>query len=258
MKSLYKKFFKWLFDALNVIFIILTISLVFISIFKKEWIESFIEWLKIIINWLWNLNYFIVFFSSFIEAFPVLGILVPGQNILMIVGGFFGNISKNNLIYVWIIASIWAILWNYVWYFLWKIYGDGFFKKYWNWFWIWLTEVKYLKKSIHKWWSWWIIFWKFHPMTRAFLPFIAWSMGMKNRSFMIYNIIGSIIWAISMVILWFLFAEHYKIIIKNIWKISFVILLWIWIYIYLYKKKEFLKYWEEKNKELDELYQTKK
>ena len=168
-----KKILKFLFNLLNIFFIILMIVLAFISIFKKEWFELFIEWLKIVISDLWYWNYLIIFWSSFIEAFPVLWVVVPGQNILMIVWWFFGNISQTNLIYVWILASIWAILWNYVWYLLWKIYWDSFFEKYWNWFWVWLTEVKYLKKSIDKWWAWWVILWKFHNVARAFIPFIA-------------------------------------------------------------------------------------
>ena len=248
-----KKIVNIIFKILNILFVILTIVLLFISIFKKEWFEMFIEWLKIVIQWLWFWNYLIVFFSSFIEAFPVLGVVVPGQNILMIVWGFFGNLSKYNLINVGILASVWAIFWNYIWYLLWKIYWDSFFEKYWNRFWIGLTEVKYLKKWIDKWWAWGIIFWKFHPLTRAFLPFIAWSMGMKSKSFMIYNIIGSIIWSITMVILGMIFVEYYKIILEYIWYIFLVIFICFWIYVYKYKKEEFMKYIQEKNEELERL-----
>lgn len=252
-----KKIINILFKIINIIFIILMIVLAFISIFRKDLFEAFIEWLKVIITWLWFWNYLIVFFSSFIEAFPVLGIVVPWQNILMIVWWFFWNISQKNLIYVWILAWFWAILWNYIWYFLWKIYWDSFFEKYWNWFWVWLTEVKYLKKSIDKWWAWGIIFWKFHPITRAFLPFIAGSMWMKNKNFMIYNIIWSIIWSTTMVVLWMIFVEYYKIILNYIWYILFAILALLWIYIYKFKKKEFMIYLNEKNEEMEKFYWKK-
>ena len=252
-----KKILKFLFNLLNIFFIILMIVLAFISIFKKEWFELFIEWLKIVISDLWYWNYLIIFWSSFIEAFPVLWVVVPGQNILMIVWWFFGNISQTNLIYVWILASIWAILWNYVWYLLWKIYWDSFFEKYWNWFWVWLTEVKYLKKSIDKWWAWWVILWKFHNVARAFIPFIAWSMWMKSKSFMIHNIIGSIIWAVSMVVLWMIFVEYYKIILDYVWYGLLILLLAFGIYIYKYKKEEFKRYMVEKNEEMEKLYGKK-
>lgn len=249
-----KKILKYLFHLINILLIWLTIALALIAIFKKEWLEQFIEWMKIIIEWMWMWNYLIAWLSSLIEAFPVLWVVVPWQNILLIVWGFFWNISNTHLIYIILVAIVWAILWNRIWYILWKRYWDSFFKKYWNRFWIWLTEVKYLKKWIDKWWAWWIIIWKFHPMTRAFLPFIAWSMWMHSTKFMIYNVIGSIIRATTIILLWVLFVEHYKIILEHIWKIMIAIFILIWLYVYKYKRKEFKIYLAEKNKELENLH----
>lgn len=251
-----KKIIKTVFQLINILLILLTVALALVSIFKKEWIEAFIEWMKLVVEWMWYWNYIIAWISSLIEAFPVLWIVVPWQNIMLIVWWFFGNISLTNLVFVIIIASIWAIIWNYIWYILGKIYWDSFFKKYWNWFWIGLTEVKYLKKWIDKWWAWWIIIWKFHPMTRAFLPFIAWSMWMKSVKFMIYNIIWSIIRAVTIILLWVLFVEYYKIILEYIWTIMLVIFAIIWIYVYKFKRKEFMQYMKEKNEELENM--TKK
>jgi len=253
LKRTIKKIIQTIVHLLNVLLIILSLVLAIISIFKKEWILSFIEWMKIIIESLWMWNYLIAGTSSLIEAFPVLWVVVPGQNILLIVWWFFWNISNANLAIVVIIASIWAIIWNYIWYILWVHYWDSFFKKYGYWFWIWLTEVKYLKKWIDKWWAIWIIIWKFHPMTRAFLPFIAWTMWMKNKKFMLYNTIWSIVRAIIIIVLWVIFVEYYETIIEYIWTIMIIIFAWIWIYVYKYKKKEFLKYLKEKNEEIENM-----
>lgn len=252
-KRLIKKTIWIIFHIFNVLLIILTIALAIISLVKKEWIEAFIEWMKIVVEWMWLWNYLIAGISSLIEAFPVLWVVVPGQNILLIVWGFFGNISNTNLIYVAIIASIWAIIWNYIWYALGAYYWDSFFKKYGYWFWIGLTEVKYIKKWIHKWWAWWIIIWKFHPMTRAFLPFIAWSMGMHSKKFMIYNTIWSIIRSIVIILLWVIFVEYYKIILEYIWFIMIWLIISIWFYIYKFKRKEFIQYIKEKNEEIDNM-----
>ncbi|MDP2090875.1 MAG: DedA family protein [Candidatus Gracilibacteria bacterium] len=252
-----KKIIKLLFQIINFLLIALTLVLTLISIFKKEWIEAFIEWMKIIIGGMGFWNYVIAGTSSLIEAFPVLGIVVPGQNILLIVGGFFGNISNTNLIYVAIIASVGAIIGNYIGYILGKHYGDDFFKKYGNRFGVGLTEVKYIKKGIHKWGAWGIIFGKFHPMTRAFLPFIAGSMGMKSTKFMLYNIIGSIVRSITIILLGVIFVEYYKIILEYIGTIMMIIFIGVGIYIYKYKRKEFVQYLKEKNEELEELNNKK-
>jgi len=248
-----KKIIKYFIQLLNILLIIISLALVFIAIFKKEWFEIFIEWMKVVINWLWFWNYAIVFLSSCMEAFPVLWVILPGQNILLIVWWFFGHISQTNLIYVIIISSIWAIIWNYIWFILGKIYWDSFFSKYWIWFWIWKTEIVYLKKWIDKRWALWITIWKFHPMTRAFLPFIAGSMGMHSRKFMLYNAIGSIIRATTIILLWVVFVKYYKILLEYSWTIFIIVLLIIWLYIYKFKKQEFITYWQEKNAEMKEL-----
>lgn len=254
MKQKLKGIIKTIINTINIILIALTIILALISVFKKEWIEAFIEWMKMIVEWIGYWNYFIWFSSSLIEAFPVIWVVIPWQNILLIVGWFFWAISYLNLIYLMIIASTWAIIGNYIGYILWKYYWDNFFTKYGNWFGIWLTEVKYLKKSIDKWWAWWIILWKFHPMTRAFLPFIAWSMWMKSFKFMVYNIIGSIIRAITIIWLGVIFVEYYKVLLEHSWKIMIVIFWAIAFYIYKYRKKEFMNYLNEKNNELEQLW----
>ncbi len=232
-------------------FIFLTIFLWIITIIKPELVKDFIEWLKIVINDLWYINYFIIFISSLIESLPVVWIVIPGQNILMLVWGFFAEISMINFIFTMIIASFWAIISNFLWYYLWILYWKTFFEKYWLRFWIWETEVKYLEKWIKKWGAWGIIIWKFHNLTRAFIPFIAGSMWMKAKIFWIYNIIWSIIRASFIVVLGVFFAEHYETIIDYFSYIIVWIMVLTWLYIYKYKKSEFLNYMNEKNIEIE-------
>ena len=248
LKKILKGFVKFLWFLL----IIFTVWILFISIFKKEWIEIFIEWMKNVISILWYCNYLIAFLSSLIESFPVLWGFLPWTNILLLVGWFFWNISINNVVFMIIVASIWAIFGNLIWYILWVYYWKHFFEKYWDYVWIWKTEVKYLEKWIKKWWMWWIIIWKFHATTRTFMPFIAWSSWMNSSKFMIYNTIWSIIRASLTVIIWVFFVNYYKIILDYAWTIMFAILVLVWLYIYYFKKKEFLVYWEEKNREIEE------
>ena len=243
LKKIIDILIKWL--------ILLTIVLWLLWLFKPDLIKDFIEWLRVLILWWWNFNYLIVFLISIIESFPVLWVVVPGQNILLIVWWFFWEQSYNNLAYVIILACSWAIIWNYTWYLLGKYYWKQFFESYGLWFGIWETEMGYLKKGIKKWWAWWIILGKFHNLTRAFIPFIAWSMWMNHKKFIVYNIIGSIIWSITIIILWVLFAKTYELILDYLFYILVWILVLSWLYIRKFKKKQFMKYWEEKNKEIE-------
>ena len=234
--------------------IILSVWIWILALFKPELIKEGLEWVKMVVLGLWNWNYLIVFISSLIESFPVLWVVVPGQNILLAVWWFFAEKNINTLYLVIVITSIWAIIWNYIWFYLWKIYWDSFFKKYGLWFWIWETELKYLEKWINKWWPWWIALWKFHWLTRAFLPFIAGSMWMKSKVFWLYNIIGSILRSIVMMILWVLFAQHYEKVVDNFGKIMIWIMVLTWLYIWKFKKTQFKEYMKLKNEEMDRKY----
>lgn len=240
-------------NVINFIFAVLIIVLAFISIFNKDLMIRILDWIWEMINILGAWNYFIAFASSLIEAFPVLWVVVPWQNIMLLVAVFFAKQSWYNLIWVYILAILWAIAWNYIWYYLWKKYWDSFFQKYWIRFWIWMTEVKYLKQWVHKWWPIGITFWKFHNVTRAFLPFIAWSMGMKWWHFMLYNVLGSILRAITIISIWALFGKHYEIVIEYIWTIMIVIMLATFAYLYFFKKDWLKTYIKEKSEELDNL-----
>ena len=252
-KKIIWKIFKIFFQLINILLIWLTIFLTFVAIFKKEWIEIFIEWMKIQVENLWAWNYLIAWTSAWIEAVPVLWSLLPWQNILLLVGWFFWSVSFENVFILILIASIWWIIWSIIWFFLWKKYWDTFFEKYWIWFWIWKTEVKYLEKWIKKWWPLWIILWKFHPITRSFLPFIAWSMKMWSWKFMFYNAIWAFFYAWVLVLIWVLFVEHYKIILDYIWYIMLWIMVCVWFYIYFFKREEWNKYMDDKNLEITEI-----
>jgi membrane protein DedA with SNARE-associated domain len=253
-----KKILKHIVQIIMNFLIFLSIWIGILALFKPDLIKDWLEWVKEWVFLLGNWNYLIVFISSLIESFPVLWVVIPWQNILLAVWWFFAEKNINTLYYVFIITSVWAIIWNFIWFYLWKIYWDSFFKKYGIWFWIGETELKYLEKWIEKWGPWWITFWKFHWLTRAFLPFIAGSMWMKSKTFMFYNILGSIIRSVVMIILWVLFAQYYEQVIDNAWKIMIAIMLLIWLYIWKYKKKEFAKYMKEKNEEMDRKFRVKK
>lgn len=72
-------------------FVAITFALLFIVLFKKEWIAQFLSYAETVVLALGNWNYLIAFAFSVIESFPVIGVLVPGLQVMLIVGGFFGK-----------------------------------------------------------------------------------------------------------------------------------------------------------------------
>lgn len=225
-----------------------------ISFFYPDILLPVIEWIKIKIEYIWKWNFVLAFLSSLAESLPIIGTIIPGQIILMSVGGFYGSGSLSQFLWVLFSAIFWSILSNAIGYYLWKYYGEDFFKTYGMWVWIEQTELKYLKKWVNTWGPWGIILSKFHPQWRALLPFIAGSMGFLKIKFWVYNIIASTLWAITFISIGIFFADNYEVIVKYIgYIITGIIALFFW-YMWFFQKEKLTQYWKEKNEEIQKKY----
>ncbi len=62
-----------------------------IMIFRPDLAEQAIRYVGTISVALGHWNFLIIILTSFIESFPVIGVMVPGQQIMLVVGGFYGQ-----------------------------------------------------------------------------------------------------------------------------------------------------------------------
>ena len=219
---------------LNVLFVIAMLTIVGITLFRRDLVDTFITWIGTIVNSLGAWNYVIAFVSSGIESFPIVGIFVPGQQVMLLVGGFFG---RSHLLEIIVIASVGACIGNYIGYIMGRHWGRGFFERYGDWIGIGRTELGYLERQIQYNGAWFIILGKFHALTRSLVPFIAGSMGMQARSFWVYNIIGSVLWATTIIILGVLFTQYYHMIIANMPYILLGIIALVALYIACFQRE---------------------
>lgn len=199
------------------------------------------------IHSLGNWNYFLAFFSALIESFPIIGVLVPGMNIMILIGGFWWKMHPIATIFC---ATFGAMLGNYAGYLLWKKYGMTIVKNYGDYVWFGQTEQKILENQIQKNGFWYIVLGKFHGTLRAFIPFVAGMSKMKSKNFWIYNAIGSFLWAIIINIIGILFVEKYEEILKNIDKIFMIIIVIFVLYLWFFQREKVQKYWSDKNAEM--------
>ena len=234
--------------------VMLMLAFLVISLFKPDLLLPIIEWIKTQVESLWRWNYLLAFISALLESLPIIWTIIPGQAILLSVWWFYGWLGYTQFFWVMIAAILWSIVSNWVWFILWKHYGEEFFKKYGMWVGIEQTELKYLKNWVNTWGPWGIILSKFHAHARSFLPFIAGSMGFLSKKFWIYNIIASTLWAAVFVGIWVFFAEYYEVIVKYIWYVMLWIMGSIFAYFWFFKRESLVKYWQEKNKEMEEKY----
>lgn len=244
-----KKLTSALAAFLNGLFMAITFGLLFIVLFKKEWIAQFLSYMEMLVNSWGSWNYLVAFAFSVIESFPVIGVLVPGMQVMLIVGGFFG---RDHLLETIAVCAVGAIVGNFIGYALGKRYGKAFFREYGDAFGLGRTELKYLERQIAKNGPWFIIFGKFHNFTRAFVPFVAGSAGMRPGRFWLYNVIGSIVWAATIITLAVAFASYYKTILDYVGYVFFSLILLFSAYVWFFRRDAFKRYLEEKRLEIEE------
>lgn len=251
-----KKYFQKLVHYIILAMLIAMFLFLIISLFKPDILLPIIGWIKEQIELLGKWNYLLAFLSALAESLPIIGIIIPGQIILMSVWGFYGSAWIIEFLWVLFSAIIWSVISNAAGYYLGKYYGKSFFKSYGFWVGIEQTELKYLEKWVNTWGPWGIILSKFHAQARAFLPFIAGSMGFLKTKFWFYNIIASTLWAIVFVSIGIFFAEHYEVIIKYIWYVIWIILFGLLWYMWMFRREKLIAYWQEKNKEMEKKYHS--
>jgi membrane-associated protein len=235
--------------AIALLLTVATLALIIISFVRKDWITSGMAWIGELVHSLGNWNYLVAFASACIESLPIIGTAVPGMNIMIIVGGFWG---KEHLILTIVVASIGAMLGNWIGYWIGKEIGSSLIEKYGDWFWVGKTEEKILHKQLEKNGFWYVTLGKFHNFTRAFIPFIAGTGGMLAQRFWTYNMIGSIVWATSINLLGVYFIDNYEFILENLGKIMFAVLIWVFGYFWFFRRQSLVNYWNAKNREIEE------
>ena len=205
--------------------------------------NSFIELLRVILS---HGGYWIILVVSIAEALPLIGSFVPGHTIVFF-AGFLARLGVLNLWYVIIIASIGAIVGDIIGYELGKKYGYTFLEKHGHRFFIKKEHIEKAKQFMHNHTGKAMIFGRFHPLVRAFTPYLAGAGEVHPKKFWIFNVIGGITWAGVSVLVGYVFGASYEVVSKYIGKFLFIAIilsiLIIWGYRYINARRHiFAKY----------------
>lgn len=75
---------------------------------------------------------------------------------------------------------------------------------------------------------------------------------MQEGNFWSYNIIGSIIWAVSVNLLGIFFIDQYETILDHLGQIMLVVLGGVFAYFFFFKKETLKQYMRDKQREIEE------
>lgn len=164
---------------------------------EKGFVQQFIEWI------IHNGGLYFLLFVIFAETGLFVGFFLPGDSLLFAAGIYveelsasFFNMHFSIIILMVIIASV---VGNIVGYWFGNTYGAKLYEK--------KDTLLFKKKHLYKAKEFYdkygkatIFMAKFLPILRTFAPIVAGMVKMEKRSFSIFNILGSCVWVLSMML----------------------------------------------------------
>lgn len=178
--------------------------------------NEFLEFIKNLTDPVWINNHgglYIVVFIIFAETGLFVGFFLPGDSLLFITGMIIANslapfnYDAPNLIYWMSLITVAGIIGNMVGYWFGKKSGPLLFERRETW----LFKRKHIiqaKEFYDKKGGTAIIFARFLPIVRTFAPIVAGVVKMDYKKFMFFNVVGSVAWVISMVMLGYLLGAN--------------------------------------------------
>ncbi|MCL4456603.1 MAG: bifunctional DedA family/phosphatase PAP2 family protein [Nitrospirae bacterium] len=152
------------------------------------------EIIKFLFPHLNHWGYYVLFLMTFLETSAFLGLLVPGESMVVIAGllASRGVLELGDVIWV---ASLGAITGDTVGYFIGYRFGEGFFLKYGKYFFFKKEYLDEAKGFFDKHGGKTVFIGRFMAWLRAFAPVVAGISRMHYSRFLFFNLAGGIVWA---------------------------------------------------------------
>lgn len=150
-------------------------------------------------------GYIGLFAIIFAESGLLIGFFLPGDSLLFTAG----FLSSQGFLNIWILVPLLfvaAVTGDAVGYLFGKKFGPRVFNKEESFF----FHPKHVDKTsqfFEKYGTKTIMLARFIPVVRTFAPIMAGVGGMKYTTFVRYNVIGALIWAVGMTLLGYIFGE---------------------------------------------------
>lgn len=153
-------------------------------------------------------GYVFLFIVTTLEGLPLVGMLVPGH-VSIIIGGFLARIGTLQLTWVIILSVAGAILGDFTGFMIGRRYGMSFIDRLSPYFFIRATHIEKTRSLLARHTGKAMMIGRFSPVTRALMPFIVGASHTSSARFWFFNILGGVTWAISSIMLGYLFGEGY-------------------------------------------------
>lgn len=178
--------------------------------------HEFLEFLRNLIDPEWIMAHggiYIVMFIIFAETGLFVGFFLPGDSLLFVTGIIIAGSKSpfqsdmSNLLYWISLIVVCGIIGNFVGYWFGRKSGSLLFQK--------KDTLLFKQKHLHQAKEFYdkkggvaIVLARFLPIVRTFAPIVGGVVKMDYKKFALYNVIGSLAWVTSMIMMGYLLGEN--------------------------------------------------
>lgn len=138
-------------------------------------------------------GHFVLFFSSIFETSPFLGVIIPGQT-LMIFGGLLAKVQVLNIWFVYVVSLIGVLIGDTLSYILGRKYGYPLLLRMGKYFSMKEIHFEKAKQALHNHVGKTLVLSRFNPVTRSFIGFLSGCGHVSVPAFVLYGIGGALLW----------------------------------------------------------------
>ena len=182
----------------------------------------FEHWIESVGNTVGAWLYVIAGALCFAEAAILVGMVLPGETALLVAGVFCAH-HKLNLVLMIIVAVVCAIAGDSVGFEFGKKFGPSLRRSRLG---TWVGERRWslVDGFLHRHGGKAVLMGRLTALFRALIPSMAGMSGMKYRTFIVWNVIGGLIWAPGCVLLGYAFSKSLSVVGKTLTYAPLVIL----------------------------------
>ncbi len=180
------------------------------------------------------LGYWVAFFAAMLETTIIIGLFLPGSTVILLLGAMsaYGYLDLGDLLWF---AIVGAILGDNINFYLGGKYGSGWAQKG-----VWFLKQEYFEKAgsfFDKYGAKSVFLGRFIPSIKEIMPFIAGTVRMRRKTFLLWNVLGAIGWGIQWILTGYVFARSLS--LARIWlsRIGFFLAALFLVFLALYLMK---------------------
>ena len=177
--------------------------------------------IRLIEQCLLTYGYWVVFFGVMLEN---AGLPVPGETILLI-AGYFASTGEFNLTLVMIIAATGAVVGDNLGFAIGHRYGRSFLLRVGRYVFLTPKRFEHIENYFQKYGEKTILVARFIAGLRVFAALLAGASNMRWRVFLLYNVIGALLWSVVITSLGFFFGQSLPLLLKWVGRSGTILLI---------------------------------